>query len=74
MQYFNQVCKNKARMILWKKNRKNYDPKIETVKHLELINQNKIFPNFKITSEVRKFPGHASSNFIFNIFLPNFRF
>ena len=37
----------------------NNDPKIETVKHLELIYLNNISISFNITSKVCKFPGYA---------------
>ena len=45
MQIINQIYKNKARTILWKIQKNNYDPKIETVKYLELIDLNKIWSN-----------------------------
>ena len=61
-----KYAKNKARTILWEKRRK-YDLKIETVKHFELIAQNKIWLIFNTTPKVCKFPGHASSHSIFII-------
>ena len=64
---FNQICKNEARKILWK-NRKKYDPKIETVKYLELIDQNRIWLIFNADSKLYKFPGHISSHSILFIF------
>ena len=51
-----------------KKQKNKYDPKIETVKYLELIDQNKIWLIFNIASTACKFSGHASSHSIFNIF------
>ena len=58
-----------------KKMKKYYNPKIETVKYLELIDQNKNCLFLKTASNCAKFPEHASSHSIFNtFFLPNFRF
>ena len=44
-----------------KKQKNKYDPKIETVKYLELIEQNQIWPILTLPQKVCKFPGHASS-------------
>ena len=43
MQILNKIYKNEARTILWKKQKNKYNPKIEKVKYLELIDQNKIW-------------------------------
>ena len=43
-----------------KKTENKYDPKIETVKYLELIDQNKIWLIFNTAFKVCKFPGHES--------------
>ena len=64
-QFLNQIFKNKACTIFWKKQKERYDPKIETVKYLELICQNKIRVILNTTSKVWKFPGHASSHSTF---------
>ena len=40
MQFFNQIFKDKACTILFKK---KYDPKIEMIEYLEFIGQNKIW-------------------------------
>ena len=50
------------------KKMKKHDPKIKTVKYLELINQNKIWLVFNIALKVCKFPEHASSHSIINTF------
>ena len=42
MQVINQIYKNKFRKVLWKNQENKYHPKIETVKYLELIDQDKI--------------------------------
>ena len=44
-----------------KKTKNKYDPKIETVKYLELIDKNKIWLIFNTASKVCKFPGRAST-------------
>ena len=49
MQLLNQLGKNKARMILWKKSENKYNPKTKTVEYLELIDQNKIWLIFNTT-------------------------
>ena len=49
-----------------KKQKNKYDPKIEMVKYLNLIDRNKIWLIFNTASKVFKFPGHASSYSIFN--------
>ena len=74
MQFFNQIYENKARTILWKKMKNKYDPKIEMVKYLELIDQNKIWLLLNTASKVYTFPRHVSSHSIFNTFSPNFKF
>ena len=38
MQIFKQIYKNKARTILFEKQKNKYDPKIKMVKYLEPIN------------------------------------
>ena len=50
------------------KQKNKYDPKIYTVKYLELIGQNKSWPIFNTDSKVCKFPVHTSSHSIFNMF------
>ena len=57
-----------------KKQKNKYNPKIETVKYLKLIDQNKIWPIFNAASKLCKYPGHASSHSIFDTFPSNFRF
>ena len=42
IQILNQIFKNKSRTILWKKKKNKYDPKIEMVKYLELVDQKKV--------------------------------
>ena len=46
----------------YEKLKNKYDPKIETVKYLELIGQNKIWLIFNTASKVCKFPGNAYSH------------
>ena len=72
-EHFNQMCKNKARTILWKKQKNKCDPKIETVKYLEIIDQNKTWLILNTASKVFKFPGHASNHSTFNIFFTKFQ-
>ena len=57
-----------------RKQKNKYDPKLKTVKHLELIDQNKTRLILNIASKVCKFPGHASSHSILNMFCSNFRY
>ena len=45
-----------------KKQKNKYDPIIETVKYLEVIDQNKIWLIFNNASKVCKFTGHESSH------------
>ena len=50
-----------------KKRKNKYDPKTETVKSLELIDQSKILNDFlNAASKVYKISGHASSHLIFS--------
>ena len=53
--------------------KKYYNPKIETVEYLELIDQNKNCLFLKTASNCAKFPEHASSHSIFKLLLTNFR-
>ena len=68
MQILTKNAKNKASTILWKKNENKYDPKIETVKYLESIDQNNIWLILNIASKVCKFTGHTPSHSSFNTF------
>ena len=54
MHILNQICKNKVRTMLWKKQENKYDPKIETVKYLEIIDQNRIWLILNTASKVWK--------------------
>ena len=59
---------------IFKKTENKYDPKVEVVKYLEVIDQNKIWLTFNTASKVCKFPEHAPCRSIFNTFLSNFGF
>ena len=61
-------------MILWKKQKSNYDPNIESVKYIELIDQDKIWLVLNTALKVCKFSLHTYSHSILNTFhqIPDF--
>ena len=63
-----ELSRSSLKYDIMKKTEKNYDPKIETVKCLELIDLNIIWLIFNTESKGCKFTGHASSHSIFNTF------
>ena len=63
-------------MILWNKNKEDYDPKIEMVKYLGLFDQkdqNKSWLIFNTASKMCKFPGLVSSYSVSNEILLKLR-
>ena len=78
--YKNNTCKfltkhAKIKLVRYYEKRKEnkYDPKIETVKYLELIEQNKMWLIFNTASKMCKFPGHASNHSFFITFFTKFQ-
>ena len=63
----NQILKVKL-VRYYKKCKNKYHPKIETVKNLELMDQNKNWLIFTTDSKVCKCPELASGQSIFNYF------
>ena len=61
MQTLIKYAKMKLEYQFCFKQRNKYDPKIEAVKYLELIDQNEILLIHNTASKVSKFLGHASS-------------
>ena len=55
MQILNQIYKNNIVRYYEKNGKNKYDPKIEAVKYLELIGQNKIWLIFNTASKVWNF-------------------
>ena len=78
--YKNNTCKfltkhAKIKLVRYyeKRQGKEYDPKIKTVKYLEIMDKNIIWLIFNTASKVWKFPGHASSHSFFIDFFTKFQ-